>query len=187
MKLCLNRCLNKNPKLHLRLNSLRGNYERRPLVLSTADSKGRPHSTGVLYGISPEPKFLFFILTAKNYKKVRNIKENPHVSFVVPFPHYYFRFVPDSTVQIQGIAKIVPFDNPGAQEVFSQKRILKMMLEQSYKLDVKDELVFIKIKPNRKIFCYGLGMGIMELRKNLESGEYTVTIPEDKLELSFKD
>ncbi len=150
-------------------------------ILSTADSEGRPHSTGVLYGISAEPKFLFFILTVKNYKKVRNIKTNPHVSFVVPFPHYYLRFVPDSTVQIQGIAEIVPFNDPEAQKAFSQKRILKMMLEQSYKSDIRDELVFIKIKPNRKIFCYGLGVGIMELQKNVERGGYTVTIPEERL------
>jgi pyridoxine/pyridoxamine 5'-phosphate oxidase len=151
-------------------------------ILSTADSRGRPHSTGVLYGISAE-RFLFFILTAKNYKKVRNIEANPYVSLAVPFPHYYLRFIPDSTVQIQGAAEIVPFEDIEAQKAFSQKRILKMMLERSRRLNIKDKLVFIKIKPHRKIFCYGLGMGIMELRKNLESGEYTVTIPEDRLVL----
>jgi general stress protein 26 len=149
-------------------------------ILSTADLEGKPHSTGVLYAISSE-KFLFFILTARGYKKVRNIEANPYVSLVVPFPHYFLRFVPDSTVQIQGIAEIVPFDDPEAQKAFSQRRILKMMLERSCRLNIKDELVFIKIKPNRKIFCYALGMGIMELWKNLESGEYAVTIPEERL------
>jgi len=149
-------------------------------ILSTTDPKGKPHSTGVLYGISARPKFFFFILTGRNYKKVRNIKANPHVSFVVPFPHYYLRFVPDSTVQIQGTAEIVPLDDSEAQKAFSQKRILKMMLAQSNKSDSRD-YVFIKIKPSRKIFCYGLGIGMRELRESVESGGYTVIIPEEKL------
>jgi hypothetical protein len=55
-----------------------------------------------------------------------------------------------------------------------------MMLTQSIK-PVKDEVVFIKIKPDRKIFCYGLGMGVRELQKDVESGSYTVMIPEERL------
>ncbi len=58
-------------------------------VLTTIDSKGRPHSTGIIYAVGPpESQFAFYCITGANYVKVRNIKHNPTVSLVVTFPHY---------------------------------------------------------------------------------------------------
>lgn len=91
-------------------------------ILSTVSPRGRAHSTGILYGVSPlESKFSLYLITLKEYVKVRNIMSNPYISFVIPFPHHYLRFVPSSCVYFQGIAKIVSFDNPEPQKVFNQK------------------------------------------------------------------
>lgn len=151
-------------------------------ILGTVSPKGWSHSTGILYRVSPlGSPFSFYLAVDKSYKKYRNIKNNPQVSFVVPFPHFYFRFVPANSVQFQGTAEILPIDDPEGQKAFKQKRILKMALEQPDKLNMDVELAFIRIKPLRKLFCYGLGFNIMELRKHIESGSYTVTIPPERL------
>lgn len=41
--------------------------------------------------------------------------------------------------------------------------------------------VFIKIKPKKKIFCYGLGLSLRQLRKEHERGGITVIIPPERL------
>ncbi len=152
-------------------------------ILSTIDQNGYSHSTGILYGVSPSnSNFALYVLTDKNYKKVKNIRKNNSVSFVIPFPHHIFRFVPSSCIQLQGTAELVPFKDTEAQESFRRgPKILKMNLKQVSNLSDKEEgAVFIKIIPNHKLFCYGLGFSLMELRKNVESGSYSVSIPPER-------
>ncbi len=149
-------------------------------ILSTIDQDGKSHSTGIIYAISPpRSNFSLYILTDRTYKKVRNIQHNSSVSFVIPFPHYLLRFIPSSCVQFQGTAKILPFEDSEAQLSFKMgKKMLKMNIEQAIKDNQNGEnIVFIKIIPNPKIFCYGLGISLMQLRKNVEIGSYSVTIP----------
>ena len=52
-------------------------------VVSTIDTKGRLHSTGIIYAIGPpgSPFALYCAADAK-YAKVRNINRNPNVSLV---------------------------------------------------------------------------------------------------------
>ncbi len=152
-------------------------------IISTIDQNSHSHSTGVVYGVAPSnSKFALYILTDRNYKKVRNIENNNSVSFVIPFPHHILRFVPASCVQFQGTAQIVPFNDSEAQESFRNgSKILKMNLKQLSNIsDQEKGAVFIKIIPNNKLFCYGLGFSLMELRKNIESGSYFVTIPHER-------
>ncbi len=151
-------------------------------VLSTVSPKGRAHSTGILYGVSPlEKKFSLYMITMKDYVKVRNIMNNPYISFIIPFPHHYFRFIPSSCVYFQGTAEIVSFDDPEPQKVFNQKRILRMMLEESNQSDMEGNTIFMNIKPNKKVHCYGLGLSLWHLRKEHEQGSYTVIIPSERL------
>ena len=149
-------------------------------ILSTIDQKGKSHSTGIIYAISPPgSKFSLYILTERTYKKVRNIQHNSSVSFVIPFPHHLLRFVPSSCVQFQGTAEILPFEDQETQQSFKTgKKMLTMSLEQAIKEDPTGEnVVFIKIVPDQKIFCYGLGISLMQLRKDIEIGTYSVSIP----------
>jgi nitroimidazol reductase NimA-like FMN-containing flavoprotein (pyridoxamine 5'-phosphate oxidase superfamily) len=148
-------------------------------VLSTIDSKGRPHSTGILYGVAPKDEpFRIYCLAGKNYVKVKNILRDPRVSFVITFPHYYLRFVPANYVMFRGVAEIIPFSDEKGHRAFQTKRILKMNIESDYD---ESEMIFISIKPEPRVVCYGLGIGVMEIRKAHTEGAYSVTIPEDRL------
>ncbi len=149
-------------------------------VLTAIDSKERPHSTGILYGVSPpESKFALYMLTEEGYAKVRHIKRNPNVSLVVTFPHYYIRFAPASYVMFRGTAELVPFKDSDGQWAFSQKRILRMNL--GVDPEILEKALFIKINPEPTVFCYGVGIGIMELRNEHTASDYKVTIPNDRL------
>ncbi|MFW9967586.1 MAG: pyridoxamine 5'-phosphate oxidase family protein [Candidatus Thorarchaeota archaeon] len=149
-------------------------------VLTAIDAKGRPHSTGILYGVAPpESKFALYILTEDGYAKVRHIRRNPNVSLVVTFPHYYIRFAPASYVMFRGIAELIPFNDSDAQWAFSQKRILRM--SQGIDTEILEKALFIKMNPEPTVFCYGVGIGVMELRSELTTGDYKVTIPADRL------
>ncbi|NHJ22553.1 MAG: pyridoxamine 5'-phosphate oxidase family protein [Candidatus Lokiarchaeota archaeon] len=152
-------------------------------IISTIGKNGHSHSTGIVYAVaSSKAHFALYILTHRNYKKVKNIEINDSVSFVIPFPHHILRFVPASCVQFQGTAEILPFSDKDAQESFSSgSKILKMNLKEVNKRNDKEEgVVFIKIVPNRKLFCYGLGFSLNELRKNIETGSFIVTIPQER-------
>ncbi|MFX1367951.1 MAG: pyridoxamine 5'-phosphate oxidase family protein [Promethearchaeota archaeon] len=150
-------------------------------VLTTIDPKGRPHSTGILYGVSPPAsKFCFYIVTGKKYAKTRNIKRNPNVSLVVTFPHYYIRFAPASYAMFRGTAKILPFDTKEGRWAFQQKRILRMA-ENTDPEELADA-VFIKLNPEPVVFCFGIGFGLMELRSSHTTGDYKVIIPPERLE-----
>ncbi|MGY5864893.1 MAG: pyridoxamine 5'-phosphate oxidase family protein [Candidatus Thorarchaeota archaeon] len=149
-------------------------------VLSTIDSKGRPHSTGMLYAVGPPEKpFALYSIVGEKYAKVRNIRRNPNVSLVVTFPHYWIRFAPASYVMFRGTAEVLPGDIPDGRWAMSQSRIGRMNL-QTIAEDTGTEFFYIKISPEPTAFCFGVGFGIMELRGDIENAAYKVTIPEDR-------
>lgn len=150
-------------------------------VLTTIDSKGRPHSTGILYGVAPpQSPFALYMLSVEGSAKVRNIRRNPSTSLVVTFPHHYLRFVPANYAMFRGASEIVPFDVEEGQRAFRQHRILRFNIT-SAKEETLRKAVFIKLVPEPTVFCYGLGIGIMEIRKSHETGSYKVGIPEARL------
>jgi nitroimidazol reductase NimA-like FMN-containing flavoprotein (pyridoxamine 5'-phosphate oxidase superfamily) len=150
-------------------------------VLTTVNKDGTPHTTGILYGISPpSSKFALYSLTSKSYKKVRNLTQNPEVSFLIPFPHYYIRFAPSSTVTFQGIAEFISVENAGIQDTFSKKRALRLILKE-IESGEQENMTFIKIKPHPKVLCHGLGFNVFKLRKGHVKGGYSVRIPGDRL------
>ena len=148
-------------------------------VLSTVNRDGSLQTTGILYGVSPPgTAFRLYLLTDPGYLKVRNILRNPEVSFLVPYPHHFLRFVPASCISFPGTAEIVPEDDPEARGAFQASRILKMNLEE---VSSMEEAVFIKIRPKRRMHCYGVGFGLMELMRNVSEAGYSVEIPSDRL------
>lgn len=148
-------------------------------VLTTIDKKGRPHSTGIIYGVSPPTsKFSLYMLTGDNYVKTKNVRRNPLVSFVINYPHHWIRFVPDNYIMYRGTAEIVSPDDPDGIWAFQQSRIGRMNLGTD---SGNQRLVFIKLNPEPKVFVYGLGYGLMELRSQHTEVGYKVTIPEERL------
>ncbi|MFX0182219.1 MAG: pyridoxamine 5'-phosphate oxidase family protein [Candidatus Hodarchaeota archaeon] len=81
-------------------------------VLTTINQDWTPHSTGILYGVSPpSKKSNLYFFTSKRYKKVRNIMRNPQVSLLIPFPHHFIRFAPSGTVTFNGQVSLVSTDD----------------------------------------------------------------------------
>lgn len=147
-------------------------------VLTTLDREGRPHSTGALYGVSPPSSpFALFVLTVESYVKVRNVRANPAVSLVVPFPHRILSFVPAPCVTFRGTASIVPLADPDARWGFGQHRILRDTVEWSMDL----QPVFLKLIPEPKVLCHGLGIGLIRMRRGHTAGAYRAYIPTQRL------
>ncbi len=148
-------------------------------ILTTLNKDGTPHTSGVLFGVSsPGNKFALFVVTGKKYRKTKNIQGNSSISFIIPLPHHIFRFVPDATVTINGTAEILSIDHNDILEIFYQKRILRLITAHLSEEEKKD-LVFLKIKPNPKILCYGVGISLLKLRGSHTEGGYSVMVPED--------
>ncbi len=147
-------------------------------VLTTVSPGGQPQTTGILYGVSPPGAPLrIHLLTERRFLKVRNIQRSPKVSFLVPYPHHFLRFVPASCISFQGIAEILPADDPEARASFEVSRILRMNLEEGAKAE---GVVFISIRPTRSMHCYGIGFGLMEMARNPHALGYSVEIPPDR-------
>ncbi|UCE14932.1 MAG: pyridoxamine 5'-phosphate oxidase family protein [Candidatus Heimdallarchaeota archaeon] len=150
-------------------------------ILTTLNKDGTPHSTGVLYGVSPPSSaFSLIFFTSKKYKKVRNIKRNPNVSFVIPFSHSFLRFTPSKTVTFNGKAELISLNDCEIRTIFSRKRILRLIITQSQTED-QESFTFVRIIPNPKVLCYGLGINVLKLRKGHRHGGYSVIIPKERL------
>lgn len=135
----------------------------------------------MLYGVAPpQSHFALYMLSVEGAAKVRNIRRNPKTSLVVTFPHHYLRFVPANYTMFRGTSEIVPFDDLNGQWAFRQHRILRFNITSASE-ETRQNGVFIKLVPEPKLFCYGLGMSIMEIRKSHETGSYSVRIPEVRL------
>ena len=148
-------------------------------VLSTISPGGSLQTTGILYGVSPPGSaFRLYLLTDPSYLKVRNILRNPEVSFLVPYPHHFLRFVPASCISFPGTAEILPDDDPEGRSAFQANRILRMNLEEAARME---EVVYIKIRPKRRMHCYGVGFGLLELMRNSAEAGYSVEVPAERL------
>ena len=151
-------------------------------VLTTITPEGGPHSVGVVYAVSPPSQpFSVYLITRPVLKKARNIQNNPNVSFVVPFPHYFFRAVPPACIQFQGKANIIPTDNPIAVKAFQSSIVLRRSMKHSNDLG---KSVFIRIAPYNKIFSFGIGVSIWKFlirsqNKNLRN--FYVNLPKNRL------
>ena len=149
-------------------------------ILNTLNPEGKPHSTGILYGVSnPAQPFAIYILTSRNYRKTKNILNNNHVSFIIPYPHNYLRFVPSGTITINGKAEILTVNNREIITVFERKRILRLIIKD-IDFETNEEYVFIEIIPDPRILCYGVGFNIFQLRGSHETGGYSVRIPVER-------
>ncbi|MFW9792791.1 MAG: pyridoxamine 5'-phosphate oxidase family protein [Candidatus Thorarchaeota archaeon] len=149
-------------------------------VLGAVDLNGRPHTTGIIFSVSdPSDDLAFYVVTQAKSAKVRYIKRNPNVSLLITFPHYYLRFIPDSTVMFRGKAEIVPLNDERAQAAFAQKRMTRMNLQVDS--DVLKDSVVIRMIPSKTVHVYGVGIGLNQMRKDPTSARYKVTIPPERL------
>jgi hypothetical protein len=144
-------------------------------IFTTIDPRGRPHSTGVLYGVGPSTaRFALYIVAFEHYAKVRYVRANPVVTLAVTFPHRILSFVPADCVTFRGRAVTVPFSDPDAVWAFRRRRILRDALATGSK---GDHPIFFRIDPEPSVLCYGLGRPMNEIRKDPNIGGYKVRVP----------
>ena len=151
-------------------------------ILTTVTPEGRPHSVGVVYAMAPPGLqfFCLYLITRPVLKKGRNIRDNPNVSFVVPFPHYVFRSIPPRCIQFQGKAELLSIDDPIVVKAFQSSIVLKRSMEHSLRLG---ESIFIRIVPDKKIFCFGIGANLLKFlipSQNKNLGNFYVIVPENR-------
>jgi hypothetical protein len=107
------------------------------------------------------------------------------VTFTIPFPHYYLRSAPSSTVQIAGTAEVLDYTDVEGQLSFNKspfffKKIMNKLISSS-KEKTNEEVVFIKIVPKKRINCFGLGIHMFSFLRYPEQGYYYIEIPPERL------
>ena len=149
-------------------------------VLSTVSPDGRPHSVGVVYGLSlPGRPFQLYVMTRRRLRKARNLAENPNVSFVVPLTRRLLWFLPPPCVQFQGRAEVVDRNDAGGTEVFRSfatgRRILSMY--EDFARRGESGVCFLRITPDPTLSTYMVGHSIWELMRRMETGIERVRVP----------
>jgi nitroimidazol reductase NimA-like FMN-containing flavoprotein (pyridoxamine 5'-phosphate oxidase superfamily) len=147
-------------------------------VLSTVDDRGRPHSVGVVYGVSRRGLEIY-VMTRKHLEKARNIARNPNVTMVVPLPRKVLWFMPPPCIQFHGRAEIVDRHDSGGTETFKTffmgRRILAMYEDLERRED--NRTCFLRITLEPVVSTYMVGHSIWELRRRMEVGTEQVAVP----------
>jgi hypothetical protein len=150
-------------------------------ILTTISSSQRPQTSGILYGVSLEDDpFCLYVFTLKSYVKTKNMLNNNNISFLIPYPHHWLRLAPSSTISFQGHAESVPEFDEKIKRAFKQKRVLKFALRKIEKEITEKNHLFFRLIPNKKIICFGVGIGVMKIRNNMQAASYTVEIPRNR-------
>ena len=141
-----------NPQAELIIRAI----ERRSVcVLATVSPAGRPHSATVIY--SPVDGDLWFS-TLRSSRKGRNLTASPFVGVTIPIRR--LPVGPPSTVTFQGTAAVFDPDDPLVRELAATGR-LKAITSHG-ELDL-DDGCFVRIRPNRRMHTYGLGLPLRKL------------------------
>ena len=153
--------------------------ERDFAVLSTISTGDRPHSVGVIYGVTrPDRDLLIYVMTRKHLQKARNIAQNPRLSLVIPLTRRLLWFLPPPTIQLYGQGEIVDWTDEEGTDVFRcfwmGRRILKAY-QKSHRCG-ETRICFLKITPDPVVYTYMVGYSIWQLRKRMESGAAKVVI-----------
>jgi hypothetical protein len=155
-------------------HSVLGELRRRDFaVLSTVTPEGRPHSAGVVYGVSLAGRpFQLYVMTRRRLRKARNVAENPNVSLVVPLNRRLLWFLPPPCIQFQGRAEVLDRDDRGGVETFRSfamgRRILTMYEEMA--LRGETGVCFLRITPDVTLSTYMVGHSMWELMRRMEAG-----------------
>jgi len=148
-------------------------------TLSTLTEHGAPHATGVVYAVSaPGEPLALYVTTRTTTRKVRNLRAHPEVAFVVPVPHRFLPAFPPRAIQFLGTATIVAADDEGANRGFEGSWFLRRILATERRIVTEGgELCFIQIRPQGKLFTYGMGMSLLGNLRRPRGAIGRVTIP----------
>jgi hypothetical protein len=140
-------------------------------VLATVSARHRPLAVGLLYA---PVDLTLHLLVGEDTAKVRNIRANPNVA--VSIPVRTVPFAPPMAVQFQGVAEVLPVDDPGMVALLRAGRLKRITGLGA--LDTPGAC-FVRVRPGRRIASYGVGVPLRRLLRDLSLGARTVEIPAD--------
>jgi uncharacterized protein YhbP (UPF0306 family) len=148
-------------------------------TLSTLTEQGAPHATGVVYAISPRDEpLILYVTTRTTTRKVRNIKAHNAVAFVVPVPRRFLPVFPPRAIQFQGTATVVSAEDEDAVRAFSASWFLRRILAAEQRIVAEGgEMCFIRVRPERMLFTYGMGMSVLDNLRHPRAAIGRVAIP----------
>lgn len=148
-------------------------------TLSTLTERGTPHATGVVYAVSaPGEPLALYVTTRTTTRKIRNLRAHPDVAFVVPVPHRFIPAFPPRAIQFLGTATVLAADDEGANRAFESSWFLRRILATERRIVTEGgDLCFIQIRPQDKLFTYGMGMSLLGNLRRPRGAIGRVTIP----------
>jgi uncharacterized protein YhbP (UPF0306 family) len=151
-------------------------------TLSTLTEQGTPHATGVVYAVSaPDEPLILYVTTRTTTRKVRNIRAHANAVFVIPVPRRFVPAFPPRAIQFQGTATVVGADHQDAARAFSSSWLLRRILATEQRIVIQaGDLCFIRIRPERMLFTYGMGMSLLRNVRGPRAAIGRVAIPADR-------
>lgn len=132
-------------------------------TLATVSPKGRSHSAGVVYDFVDGA---LWIHTMRDGRKGRNIAHNRHVGVCVPYRR--LPVGPPYTLHFQGVAELVPLDDPAAVSHYEAGRLNSISGHGAMEMD---GACFVRTTPTGTIHSFGPGVPVLDLARNpLENG-----------------
>ena len=129
------------------------------LVLGTVDDKNVPHSSVVVY---QSDGYVIYCMTGKSTLKARNIRGNNKVSVTLPFRKNFIHKIvpaPPAELHFTAEAEIKSFDDEEARNIFSK------YLKYHENVENKEENIWLKITPSKRVATYGVGIKLFKMRK----------------------
>jgi hypothetical protein len=139
-------------------------------VLATSSAANRPHAVGLLYAAVD---FDLYFLIGTTTVKARNLGENPQVAVCIPVRKYPVG--PPMAVQFQGTAQLLAPDDPGIVPLLQAGRLKKIAGYSD--IATRSDVVFVRVRPNRRISTYGLGMSLRQLMRDVSQGARSIKLP----------
>jgi hypothetical protein len=132
-------------------------------TLATVSPKGRSHCAGVVYDFVDGA---LWIHTMGDGRKGRNIAHNGHVGVCVPYRR--LPVGPPYTLHFQGVAELVPLDDPDALSHYQAGRLDTISGHGAMEMT---GACFVRITPTGTIHSFGPGVPILDLARNpLQTG-----------------
>ncbi|HEY9265474.1 MAG TPA: pyridoxamine 5'-phosphate oxidase, partial [Mycobacterium sp.] len=120
-----------------------------------------------------------YVTTRTTNRKVRNLRARPEVAFVVPAPHRFFPVFPPRAIQFLGTATIGCGRRRGGNRTFEGSWFLRRILATERRIVTEGgRLCFNRIRPNRTVFTYAIGMTVWDNLRQPRGAIGRVTIPE---------
>ncbi|MHA1347760.1 MAG: pyridoxamine 5'-phosphate oxidase family protein [Candidatus Heimdallarchaeaceae archaeon] len=128
-------------------------------VLSTANSKGNPQSSVIMY--QSDGNAIYFT-SGEPTLKARNMRKNNNVSITIPFwKNTFHKFIPAPPAELHFRGK-VEFLDRNHEEIQTN---LKRFLDFEEKTKMTSEYIYLKVTPGKKIATFGVGIKLLQMRK----------------------